>query len=227
MRGARSGFWPALMAWGSGWAAASILLPLSARAVGPSSTAAVYAAALVVGTALVGWPIYATARGANARYPAIEAPVWVALLAAMVTGYVRATMSFEPINAVTTEDIRRGQHGGTWPYPPELIWGLRTAGAFCPLAALSSTLVNGGHGLFGRVWRAALLSVGIAACLGAAVLIFVLAGPFIWRLFSAYSVGAPDMWRAMPIEIVGVAASAFLSGCVAGAGIIPLRRLVA
>jgi hypothetical protein len=219
--------WPALVAWGGGWAAASILLPLSARAVGPSSTAAVFAAAFVVGTALVGWPIYTTARGTIARYPVVEATLWVLLLAAMATMFVRATMSFEPVNAVTTEDIRRGQHGGTWPYPPELIWGLRAAGAYCVLVAVSTSLLTGAHGLLGRLWRAALLSVGIAVSLGAAVLIFVLAGPLVWRLFPLYRVGAPDVWRVVPLEIVGVAAAAFLAGCVAGAGIIPLRRLLA
>jgi hypothetical protein len=219
--------WPALVAWGAGWAAASILLPLSARGVDPSSTAVVFAAAFVVGTALVGWPIYTTARGANARYPVAEATLWVLLLAAMAVIFVRATMSFEPINAVTTEEIRMGQHGSTWPYPPELIWGLRTVGAYCALVALSTSLLNGAHGLLGRLWRAALLSVGIAVCLGAAVLIFVLAGPFLWRLFPAYSVGASDIWRLIPMEIVGFAAAAFVSGCVAGAGMIPLRRLLA
>jgi hypothetical protein len=204
--------WLTLAAWGGGWAVASLLLPLSARLIEPASALAVFAAALVVGAALVGWPNFATARGASARYPAIEAAVWVLLLAATVTIVVSAMTSFDPINAVTTEDIRARRHGGTWPYPPELVLGLRDVAAFCLLAGLGTSLLNGGaRGLLGRLVRAACLGIGIAAAFGAAILFFVLAGPFVWRLFP----------------IVGIAAAGFLSGCVAGAGMIPLRRRAA
>jgi hypothetical protein len=200
---------------------------VAAHLIDPSSPAAVFAAALIVGAPLVGAPIYVTARGTGARRPGVEAALWVVLLGTIVVVFVRATMSFEPINAVTTEDIRRRQHGGTWPYPPELVWGLRGAVAFCTLAGLSSTLLNGGtRHVFGRLWRAVLFSTGVAISLGAAALLFALAGPPVWRLFPLRTLGGSGVWGLIPIEMVGVATAAFLPGCLAGAGILAARRVL-
>jgi hypothetical protein len=215
----------AVLTWGAGWAVAAVMLPLSALLIGFSSPAAFVIAALVVGTPLVGVPIYITARATGARYAAVEAVVWVVLLAAIVLIVVRATVSFETINAVTTEDIRRRQHGGTWPYPPELVWGLRGAATFCILAGLGSMLLNGGpHHLWGRLWRAPLFGAAAGLSLAAAAILFTLAGPFIWRLFPLLTLGGSPALRLFPIELVGVAAAAFPAGCLAGAGILAARR---
>jgi hypothetical protein len=205
-----------VLGWGVGWAVASVLLPVSAHLVDWSSSAAVFAAAIVVGTPLLGVPIYVTARQTGARYPAVEATLWVLLLAVIVAVVARAVIPpFEPVNAVTTQDMRRRQQVD-WHYPPELVWGLRGAAAFCLLAAWSAVLVNGrSHGgashLFGRLWRAVLFSVGIAISLGIAALCFVLAGPLIWRL--------------IPFDVLNVASAAFLAGCLAGGGILAARRI--
>jgi hypothetical protein len=171
----------------------------------------VFAAALLLGGLLLGLPIYVTGRRAGVKFPAAEAVIWTSLLAVAVVVFVLTTRpAFGAVNAVTTEDIRR--HGGTWPYPLELVWGVRCAVVFCAVAGASSMLVNGGSRRpLARAWRAALLSVSVAMSLGGAMLLFALGGPMVWRL--------------IPLDVAGVAAAAFVPGCVAGAGIIAARRL--
>jgi hypothetical protein len=55
--------------------------------IGFSSPAAFAIAALVVGTPLVGVPIYITARATAARYAAVEVVVRLVLLAAMDSSF--------------------------------------------------------------------------------------------------------------------------------------------
>ena len=98
--------WTALLAWGGGWATASVLLPVSAYLVDPSSPAAVFAAALVVGTPLLGAPIYVTARGTGARYPGVEATLWVVLLATIVVIFVRKAKSASSKRPVRSTSFR-------------------------------------------------------------------------------------------------------------------------
>ena len=77
-----------------------------------------FAAALLVGGLLFGLPIYVTGRQAGVRSPAVEAVLWISLLAVVAVAFALATRpAFGAVNAVTTEDIRRRQQGGTWPYP--------------------------------------------------------------------------------------------------------------
>jgi hypothetical protein len=40
-----------------------------------------------------------------------------------------------------------------------------------------------------------------------------------------FALGGPMVWRLIPLDVAGVAAAAFVPGCVAGAGIIAARRL--
>jgi hypothetical protein len=206
-----------VLAWGLGWAVAAVLFPLSVYVVDPQSSVMVFAAALAVGGALVGAPTYVMARQAQARFPLLEAGLWVLLFAVMVLIFVRITVPpFEAVNSVTTEDMRRGPVNPFWPWPPELVWGLRCAAAFCVLAGFSSALVNIGavssaQRLMGLVWRAPLFIAGIAISFAVAVVIFVLGGPFVWRV--------------IPFAAASIAAAGFVPGCVAGAGILAMRRV--
>ncbi len=221
--------WPllAVATWGGGWAVASVLLPFAAHLADVSSPASVLAAAVVVAAPLLGAPIYVTARGTGGRRPGVEAILWVVLLAVTVVVVVRATMSFDPVNAVTTEDIRRGQQGGTWPYPAELVWGLGGSVAFCALAGFGSMVLNGSaRNPFGIVWRAVVFSAALASALGVAALLFALGGPLVWRLVPVYTLGEPTVSRVIPIELVGVAVAAFLPGCVAGVVIHSVRHVL-
>jgi hypothetical protein len=215
----------AVVTWGGGWAVASVLLPFAAHLADVSSPPSVVAAALLVGAPLLGAPVYVTARGTGARRPGVEAIVWVVLLAVTVAVVVGATMSFGPVNAVTTEDIRRGQQGGTSPYPPELVWGLGGGVAFCALAGLGSMVLNAATSdPFGIAWRAVVFSAAVASSLALAALLFALGGPLVWRLAAVYRVGYSAVWRLIPVELVGVAVPAFLSGCVAGVVIHSVRH---
>jgi len=204
----------AVLAWGGGWAVACLLLPVSAHTIDWSSSAAVFAAAIVVGAPLLGVPNYVTARQGGAKYPGIEATLWVLLLAVVVAVVARVVVPpITSVNVVTAEEFRRRQHGlgGTWPYPPELVGGVLGMAVFCVLAACSSVVVNGsGRSLFARVLRAGLFSIALAIALGVAALFFAVPGPLVWRL--------------IPLDFVNVAAAAFLAGCLAGVGIVTARR---
>jgi hypothetical protein len=121
--------------------------------------------------------------------------------------------------------MRRGQQGGTWPYPAELVWGLGGGVTFCALAGLGSMVLHGARrNLFGIVWRAVVFSTAVATALAMAALLFALGAPFVWRLVPVYAVGEPTVSRLIPIELVGVAVAAFLPGCVAGVVIYSVRR---
>ena len=197
-----------VVAWGIGWALASVVLPVVAHFV-DASPWSIVVAAVIVALPLCTAPVFMTARRAAAAHPALEAVAWTLAFVMAVAVFARMTMSFEPVNVVTTESIRQRQHAAHWPYPTELVWAVRCGVGFCTVAGASSALLNAAeHTSVSLLWRGMAFIACVVTALGAATMCFVLVAPVAMR----------------PLSAAGVPLAGFLAGCLAGVCILNGRR---
>jgi hypothetical protein len=191
---------------GAGWAVASIGLFAVAMVGVNRSAVPTFVAALILAALAFGLPIYAAAGRTGGRWPQFEAAAWTTAAAVATLLFFTATRP-EPsfVNAVTL-DRAGAAVSPYWPYPPELVWGVRCLGLFALAAGIASAALNAhAAGLVSVLWRGLVFGVCIAVILAVSLLVFAIGGPILWKI--------------VPLPSAGVAAAAFASGCLAGAWI--------
>jgi hypothetical protein len=198
---------------GAGWAIASVALFAAATAGVDRSAVATLVTALLLGGLVLGLPLYTAAARTGGWHPQLEAAAWTALAAAATVLFFAATRADpSPVNAVTL-DRGAGAVSPYWPYPPELVWGIRCLALFALTAGLASAALNSrAADLVSVLWRGLAFGICIAVILVACLVAFVISGPIVWKI--------------VPLSSVGVVAAAFVSGYVAGAGLSSVRAVL-